>query len=188
MRRIVILAALLLCPRGVSAGILEFDLPDVLGHYDVNLTSRLDTLTYAGSEIVAVAGISVVLDGGAVTGLIECPDSWSMPDTLAWGMSVGTYVRRSGSASDWYGWANIDQDGDFAAFPLELGHAGFDRLYPGDRIVVEQLYFWQGFVDLCVPLTPYPTGDITAATLRIVTEPALAVEQSTWGRIKALYR
>lgn len=61
-------------------------------------------------------------------------------------------------------------------------------LNPGDELVVEQSFAGWGFVDVCTGLLPPPSGDIAAATLRLETEPALAVEESTWGRIKALYR
>ena len=83
---------------------------------------------------------------------------------------------------------SIDQSGGFSSRIAPLYRPGFETLRPGDRIVVEQYFVPWGFVDICRPVTPSPSGDITAATLRIVVQPLVSVEMSTWGRIKSLYR
>ena len=44
-----------------------------------------------------------------------------------------------------------------------------------------------GLVDLCWPLTAYPTGTVEEAVLFVDAEFPVAVEPTSWGRIKALY-
>lgn len=187
MRTLVLASLLVLTPALAAADTLEFDLPGVVGAYDETTMSRLDTLTYTGTEVLMISGVSVAYTGAAATGWAECPDSWGVPQPTLWGLSVDAYVRRSGAAAYWACWSSIDQSGPFAVTaPGNI--AGFNKLNPGDQIVVTQYFPPWALVALCTPLLPSPSGVIESATLRIQTDPPLAVEKSTWGRIKALYR
>ncbi|HEU4366557.1 MAG TPA: hypothetical protein VFT13_13960 [Candidatus Krumholzibacteria bacterium] len=120
-------------------------------------------------------------------GRVECPDAWAGYDTLTWGLSIATNVYRADTPAYWSGWNMVEQDGAFD-LTQTFQQTGFVAWNPGEEIVVEQFFAGWGFVDVCGGLQPPPSGDITAATLQLETEPALAVEQSTWGRIKSLYR
>jgi len=180
----LILSALL--SPGAVAAVYEFELPDLAGM--AAGTTLTTTFVYRGPD-GNVNALSARVTGVAdYLGRIEC--SGTPPDTSDWVLDIGTSLRKRGDSGYWYGFPGfMDQVGPFDETYLHhTFSSGFTAVSDGDTIEVEAYFVPAVLVGLCHPITAPSTGTLLRASILLdVSESALPVEASSWGRVKALF-
>ena len=190
MSRITFGSFLCLCMLVMSAGaaVVEIPLPGLLGTYPVSETSQTRTVSFLlPAPPLSIQGAWFRIAGTTEVGTILCDgivDAWP---TFAWAyMYDGTpaLVWGTDETLPWsagpFAWTAA-----FRAFPPSgptwsflLDGAADISLSGGPA----------GFVDICTPTSPAPTITVTEAVLIVDGDFPIAVQTSTWGAIKALYR
>lgn len=187
MRLAVITAALIVlgCWGVSAAATIEVPLPELVGTYGgpVGVT---DTITVdAGMTFPPIVSVSVRVRGEGVPGTITCLDGSTGP----WPMEFDFLVPDPDNAAYWLtGVIAPNEAGSFElvdAFRTFLGDATWDLFGDGTMTIIVTIAP-PALIGVCSGVTP-PTATITDAALLVNTAP-VAVQPSTWGRVKALYR
>ena len=187
---LVFLMALVLFTAGpASAEVFQYEFESMTGHYPpcspCPIHTRVDTFTYTGPP-GQIEAVSVNILGWSHLGTMVC-EGIVDPDTLGWPMNPGASFGGPGSHDRWSG-------GDFLSggvfdITLELydysGRA-VRTLSPQDDLQFSINFGPSGMVGLCSGLD-VPWGVLVGVTLSITVNPAVPTEESTWGRIKALF-
>jgi len=171
----------------VRADVVEVPLSGLLGPYPISENETGRTVVFhlpdPPSEIY---GVSFRLSGIHNMGSITC--EWGGP--YDWPM-VFEATMNDGQGAYWFAEDFTMPAGEFS-WTLPFTHiAGnsptWDFLLDGSGEIM--LYGYPaGLVGLCFEDPVEPSGVITEAVLLVDGEFPIAVETSTWGRIKALYR
>jgi hypothetical protein len=177
---------LVLCAPPALAVVIEIPLPDLNGTYGADRTVPLQ-LPVAPSVI---HGASFRVTGTTQVGTLICYNietgNYDVP--AVWASEAFIYVHDGGYLPSWYMDKTMVVSGPFShqdtARPL-LG-ATWDFLLDGVGVVT----FHGGGTGYtsCAATSATPTVTVTEAVLIIDAEFPIAIESSTWGRIKALYR
>ena len=182
----VVLIALIISVSENHAEILEVPLPGLHGTYPVDQTTAERTVSFQFDPPVAINSISFRVSGTTAVGALVC----FYGDTSPWGMDLlasmnadGTGVWRSSEPMPMETGA-FSWTAQFGSSPSQtpswdflLDGAGELRLFGGPLAVIA----------ICSPVGPPPTAIVSEAVLVIDGEFAVPSEDSTWGRIKALY-
>jgi hypothetical protein len=169
----------------VSAEVFEFELPDLAGMTaGTNVTTAF---VYDGPDGNVNSIMARVIGDVHYIGRVEC--FTEPPDTSDWPLDFGTALRKPGETGYWTGWPDfLDQVGPF---DRTYGHntysGGFTTVSNGDTIQVDAHFLPAALVGICHPITPPPTGTVSRALILLDVSAPVPVEESTWGRIKALY-
>jgi hypothetical protein len=183
MKSIAVAASLLLLAAQSHAAVIEIPLPALLGSYQN--TARSATIVLPAQPSV-IYGASLRVSGSTVLGQLDCfgepPGIQPQPMDL-WG------EMHDGSGRYWF-------VSDHSA--MQAGGA-FTWTQPFEKTPASTTwaFLMDGVGDITLNgFDPYTwcnvrssvSGGITEAVFIIDAEFPVAVEQSTWGKIKALYR
>jgi hypothetical protein len=179
MPRNSLTSLLLLCflARPAHAVVVEIPLPGLLGAYPPVLRTTSFELSAPPS---AIHGVSLRISGTLEFGMLDCEegqfptgcnargDMWDAPTHL-W--SAGYYMDMAG----YFSWTQPFETSSGATWNFLADGSG-------------EITFQAGYVlTWCFELRP-PTVTVTEAVLIVDAEFPVAIESSTWGKIKALYR
>jgi len=176
----------ILFTTGVIGGVIEFELPELAGMTaDTSLTTTFVYRGPNGSVNLVSARVTGTVD---YLGLIEC--FTVPPDTSEWPLDIGTSIRKQGETGYWSGWPGfLEQIGPFDdTYIHHIRNNGFTTLSDGDIVQVDLYFFPAALVGLCHPITAPSTATLSRASILLDVSAPVPVEESTWGRIKALYR
>jgi hypothetical protein len=190
MNRFIIWAffCVALASSSVYAGLREYEMPGLAGPSAD--TARVDTLVYngpSGSLTKLFINVSGYIDE---MGRVLCPD-WPPPDTVNWSMSTVVTVKKPGTSGYWQGGpAVLTAEWEPFNYVTELiaWNVGYTELIDGDILEISMLFRESGIVHTCFELTPPTTGVLLRVALQTEISYWIPVENTTWGRIKALYR
>lgn len=178
---------LCLIATAASAEVVEISLPALLGHYPVSPGNTSRTVAFQLPRIPTVIhGVSFRVVGTSNIGVANChgigtADLWPMEFVAEMKYSSDDYWRALEDPS--YASGSFTRTSEFegtteaTTWEFLMDGAGEVTLFGSPLSTLE----------LCDPIL-VPTGNITEAVLIVDAEFTLAVEPSTWGRIKALYR
>jgi len=182
-----IVTGLCLVATTAAAEVLEIPLPALLGSYPIGPGNTSRTVAFQLPRIPTVIhGVSFRVVGTSNIGVADChqagtadlwpmefvaemkyspDDYWQALEEPSYSPGVFTRTAEFEPAMETTTWEfMLDGEADVTLFGAPLAVLG-----------------------LCDPIL-FPTGNITEAVLIVDAEFTLAVEASTWGRIKALYR
>jgi hypothetical protein len=183
MTRLLCFSALALCLTVVSVHALtvEIPLPGLLGTYPAPSGNYGRSAAFALPAAPSVIhGTSLRLTGTVAQGILDCDGT-----QVSWHAEVAAYLFDVAYAG-WSAWAYPVGDGPFlstapfstssgATWAFLMDGSGQIEMYAGGRGT-----WCSGVVETTVT--------ITEAVLIVDAEFPVAVEPSTWGKIKALYR
>jgi len=175
----------ILLSTGVSAGVYEFELPDLAGMAaGTNVTT---TFVYHGPDGNVNAVSARIIGDVDYLGLVEC--FTEPPDTSEWPLDFGTSLKRVGETGYWSGWPGfLEQLGPFdRTYPHHTHTGGFTTIGDGDVIQVDAYFLPAALIGICHPITPPSNGTVSHASVLLDVSAPVPTRVSTWGRIKALY-
>jgi hypothetical protein len=181
---------MVLIATAAHATIIEIPLPGPLGAYPLDESHATRIVTVVLPQVpTAIHGVFFRIAGTTEVGAITC--EWGGP--YGWPIDVEASMD-AGNAHYWFASDHTNMpevSGPFgwtAAFrPIPTSGTTWDFLMDGVANV--SLYGAPaGLVGLCFENPSSPTAIVTEAVLVIDAEFPIAVQPSTWGRIKALYR
>jgi hypothetical protein len=170
-----------------EGGLRQFDLPELTG-------STVDTLrtvsfSYQGPPGTVLGGSMSVTGVIDFMGKLSCPD-YPPPDTVNWPMGVSAVVRTPDYGA-WDGRTPIltEEFEPFEeSFELETSRTEPSVIREGDEVRVEFIMRPTGYVGSCAPATEPTTAYLVRVTVTLHVSYWIPVENTTWGRVKALYR
>jgi hypothetical protein len=178
---------LILIATAAAAEVVEIPLPALLGDYPFSAGSVSRTVAFQLPRIPTVIhGVSFRIVGTSNIGVADChgvgtADLWPMEFVAEMKYSPDDYWQAREEPSYSFGiftrTAEFEPALETTTWEFLLDGEGEVTLVGAPLAALEQ----------CDPLV-FPTGNIIEAVLIVDAEFTLAVEPSTWGRIKALYR
>jgi hypothetical protein len=170
---------------GANSEVYQFELPELAGMTaDTTLTT---TFVYRGPS-GNINSLSARVRGTVdYLGLVECFST--PPDTLEWGLDIGTFLKKPGETGYWSGWPGfLDQLGPFdETYNHHTYNGGFSTVTDGDMVQVD-LYFYPAIlIGICHPITPPPTGILLRASILVDVSTPTPAKETTWGSIKSLF-
>jgi hypothetical protein len=166
-----------------SVAAVEVPLPELAGDYDTTNYIRTVTVDVGGS-LVGISGAELYMAGSMTPGVVGYYDEFDELQTEPWPAEFGGGFYEMGTSA-WFAWTG-GHDGAFeVTVPFQgIGDPNWDFLADG---VAEFTFEFipASLVGLVFPITD-PYGSITEVTL--IIHATVPVEESTWGRVKALYR
>lgn len=189
MSRIIAIPVLLLLsvlPGRSRATVFEYGLPELVGGPD---TLRTTTFIYDGPR-GSVRGMYLEVSGHVDRlGLLECEVSAAESDTVNWELQI------------WSGVEDLDQIWFYYGGSIRLREIGpFDRpvylqskdeariVSEGDLFEVQFMFEPYDTWRPCIPISAPPTGRVAAVSIVLDISPLTVADNTTWGRIKGLYR
>lgn len=182
-------ALLCLVASLVHAEIVEISLPGLLGNYPLSESNGTRTTTFQLPQMPSVIhGASFRIAGTAVLGSADCDEYGENAD---WPMEFFAYMTDA-TLKLWLASPApppITPDGSFAwTAPFHTFNAATWAFLLDGEGEISLRGAPTALIGGCHEPWVVPSGTVTEAVLIIDAEFPVAVESSTWGRIKALYR
>jgi hypothetical protein len=183
----------------VRAGTIEYDLPDLTGEYYPALRSRTTYLTYQGGR-ARLERLQIYLTGYGSEGYCKERDGDDMWDEPVWleitiSKSEEPYFFSKDPGAIWHPpceftrgptWYRWYYAGD--SYPGSSGWTDEVILFPGDILTIRFSISCGSCGSYYYALTPgYATLYDFVFTMDL-NESIVPVEQTSWGRIKAIYK
>jgi hypothetical protein len=181
-----ILMGLCLVATAAAADVVEIPLPALLGEYPPGPGIVSRSVAFVLPRIPTVIhGVSFRVTGTSIPGVADChgvgtADLWPMEFVAEMKYSPDDYWQALEEPS--YSFGIFTRT---AEFEPALETTTWEFLLDGEGEAT--LFGAPAVLAGCDPLV-FPTSNIIEAVLIVDAEFTLAVESSTWGRIKALYR
>jgi hypothetical protein len=180
--------AVLLSAAVAQATVIEVPLPGLLGDYPLSLSNGTRTVTVVLPQAPsAIHGASFRVSGTTMVGQADCEESGGL---LPFPMSVEAYMYADTPANVWYA-------SDHSVGTVSGAFSWTAQFRPTPPTTTTWSFFMDGVADISLdgsdPFTwcnvlVHPTSHITEAVLILDADFPVAVQPSTWGRIKSLYR
>ena len=185
----VALAVLLLLVSAAPAlaVVIEIPLPALNGSYGAERTVPL-VLPAAPSVIY---GASFRVTGTAQVGSLICYNTqtgnYDLP--AVWPAEVFIYAHDGSHSKSWYLDELVGTTGPIALEKVARPLSGANWNFLLDGVGAVTFHGGgAGYITICSSTSAPPTVTVTEAVLILDAEFPVAIESSTWGRIKALYR
>jgi len=171
---------------------LEIPLPGLVGEYpyDRENYERSVTFVYEGDD-ARVQSAAVHLVGEVVDiGRLNCCLSSPCEVMSVWPLQTYASLHSAASSGYWHTAEMYEEKGEFdATSGLARARSGFETIAHGDALTINLLVGPTAYIAICAAASPPPSGTIAQAVLVLTLEPAApnAADQTSWGRMKAIY-
>jgi hypothetical protein len=175
------------------AEIVEVPLPEFNGDYPGEGIIVPRVVSFQLERVPTVVhGASIRLAGETDVGQLFCSGA-GLDGYHSWPFNFYAILRDSVSGGSWKAdtYAALDQGGPFEItidFKARSGPTPTWSFLLDGESDIELTGGPVGYVAVCSALTPPPSAVINEATLLIDGDFPIPVEQSTWGRVKAVFK
>lgn len=184
----LLLTVLALASPLAEAEELEFPLPNMSGGF----AAYHDSVRYTGDSVRVV---SVKLRMVAVIDDLGYQECWEAPPIPGYRCTLGIIfwgeVWKNQETSRYHDSGTLEQSqtGDYEKTISMSSGTAFTELISGDILRVDFPFYENG---MCCASSPFlgqePVATLTSVTLLIEVSTLVPTEQTTWSRIKSLYR